>query len=397
MGSIAREMTAAAPRARFRSDRTAQFTESVIREMSRLAIQHKAVNLAQGFPDFSAPEEIKNAAREAITEDVNQYTITWGARSFRNAIAEKTNRIYDLGVDPEREVTVCCGSTEGMIATLLAVTNPGDEVIVFQPYYENYHPDSQLCGAVRRLVSLRPPDWSFDPDELRAAFNSRTKAIIINTPNNPTGKVFTRAELELIAELCQEYDALAITDEIYEHILFDGAEHVTMMSIPGMRDRSVIVNSMSKTYSVTGWRVGWVIAAPDLTDSIRKVHDFLTVNAAAPLQQAGILALSLPESYYADLAAKYQAKRDEIIDILTGAGFSCFRPRGAYYVITDVSAFGFPSDVAFVKHMIEQAGVAAVPGSSFFSDPRDGSHLVRFCFCKKPETLEEARQRLRKL
>lgn len=398
MGSIARETAAAAvPRQRFRSARTAHFTESVIREMSRLAIQHKAVNLAQGFPDFSAPAAIKEAAREAIAHDINQYAITWGARPFRQAIAAKTNRLYGLDVDPEREITVCCGSTEGMIATLLAVTNPGDEVIIFHPYYENYHPDTQLCGAERRLVALRLPDWSFDRDELRRAFNRRTKAIIINTPNNPTGKVFSRDELEFIAQLCQEHDALAITDEIYEHIIYDGEQHIPMMSIPGMRDRAVIVNSMSKTYSVTGWRVGWVIAAPDLTDSIRKVHDFLTVGAAAPLQQAGTLALSMPDEYYAKLTTDYQVRRDSLLTILTEAGFACFRPRGAYYIITDISGFGFKDDVAFVRHMIETAGVAAVPGSSFFADPREGAQLVRFCFCKRPETLEEARRRLGKL
>jgi aspartate/methionine/tyrosine aminotransferase len=397
MGSIARETAALASRSRFRSARTAHFTESVIREMTRLALTHNAVNLAQGFPDFSAPALIKDAAQQAIAADVNQYAITWGARPFRQAIAAKTNRYYGLNVDPERELTVCCGSTEGMIATLLAVINPGDEVVIFQPYYENYHPDTQLCGAERRLVALRPPEWSFDPDELRAAFTSRTKAIILNTPNNPTGKVFSRKELEFVAQLCQEYDALAITDEIYEHIVYDGAEHIPMMTIPGMRDRSVIVNSMSKTYSVTGWRVGWVIAAPDLTDSIRKVHDFLTVGAAAPLQQAGTLALSLPESYYESLASGYQTRRNSILEILTHAGFSCFRPSGAYYVMTDISEFGFADDVAFVKHMIEVAGVAAVPGSSFFADPRDGANLVRFCFCKRPETLQEAQRRLEKL
>jgi aminotransferase len=397
MGFTAGPKVAAVRRERFRSARTAHFTESVIREMTRLALQHKAVNLAQGFPDFSAPAEIKEAAREAISHDINQYAITWGAPPFRQAIASKTKRFYGVDIDPEREVTVCCGSTEGMIATLLAVTNPGDEVIVFEPYYENYHPDTQLCGAERRLVSLRPPDWSFDKDELRRAFNSRTKAIIINTPNNPTGKVFSREELEFIAGLCQEYDALAITDEIYEHIVYDGAQHVPMMTLPGMRDRAVSVNSMSKTYSVTGWRVGWVLAAPDLTDSIRKVHDFLTVGAAAPLQQAGVLALSLPDSYYDKLAATYQSKRDAIIAILSNAGFACFRPQGAYYVITDISAFGFVDDVAFVRHMIETAGVAAVPGSSFFANPNDGAHLVRFCFCKRPDTLEEARIRLEKL
>src|SRR5882724_692347 len=297
-------------RPRFRSERTTRFTESVIREMTRLAFQHKAVNLAQGFPDFPAPEILKNAAREAITGDINQYAITWGAKVFRDAIAAKYKRTYGLDFDPEREITVCCGSTEGMIASLLAVTNPGDELVIFEPYYENYGPDALLCGAERKFVKLHAPDWTFDPDELRRAFSPRTKAIILNSPNNPTGRVFDRKALEIIAELCQEFDALAITDEIYEHILYDGAVHVPIMQLPGMRDRTVLVNSMSKTYSVTGWRVGWVLASPDLMDSIRKVHDFLTVGAASPLQQAGVLALGFGDSYYTDLAEKYRERRD---------------------------------------------------------------------------------------
>jgi aspartate/methionine/tyrosine aminotransferase len=381
----------------FRADRIANFTESVIREMTRLALENRAVNLAQGYPDFSAPADLKEAARQAISDDVNQYSITWGAKPFRKAITEKTAATYGVEFDPEREVTVCCGATEGMIATLLAVTNPGDEVIVFEPFYENYAPDSELCGATRRVVSLRPPDWTFDRDELRRVFNSNTKAIILNTPNNPTGKVFTREELTFIGELCEEHDALAITDEIYEHILYDGAHHIPMMTLPGMRERTVTINSMSKTYSVTGWRVGWVLAPPDLTSSIRKVHDFLTVGAAHPLQQAGIMALAMPGSYYEKLAREYTHRRDKMIGILETAGFRCFKPYGAYYVMTDISSFGFTDDVAFVRHMIHHVGVAGVPGSSFFSNPADGAHLVRFCFCKKDETLDEAGVRLAKL
>ncbi|HYL75223.1 MAG TPA: aminotransferase class I/II-fold pyridoxal phosphate-dependent enzyme [Bryobacteraceae bacterium] len=384
-------------RPRFIARRTSRFTESVIREMTRFAMECNAINLAQGFPDFSAPEDIKKAAQQAITDGFNQYAITWGAKPFRDAIAAKYRKWYGLDYDPEREVTVCCGSTEGMIASMLAVTNPGDEVIVFEPYYENYGPDTLLCDAQRKLVSLRPPDWTFDPDELRRAFSPRTKAIILNSPNNPTGKVFSRAELQVIADLCIEFDALAITDEIYEHILYDSASHIPIATLPGMRERSVLVNSMSKTYSVTGWRVGWVLAAPDLADSIRKVHDFLTVGAAAPLQQAGVLALSMPDSYYEKLSIDYKSRRDMLMGILGGAGFRCFRPDGAYYIMTGIENFGFPDDTAFIRHMIEQAGVAAVPGSSFFADPRDGSSLIRFCFCKKYETLEEAGNRLRKL
>jgi len=384
-------------RPRFVSHRTSGFTESVIREMTRLAMEKGAINLAQGFPDFSAPEEIKQAAQQAIAADFNQYAITWGAKPFRDAIAAKYRKWYGLDYDPEREITVCCGSTEGMIASMLAVTNPGDEVIVFEPYYENYGPDTLLCDAQRKLVSLRAPDWTFDPDELRRAFSPKTKAIILNSPNNPTGRVFGRAELMVIAELCREFDALAITDEIYEHILYDSASHIPIATLPGMRERSVLVNSMSKTYSVTGWRVGWVLAAPDLTDSVRKVHDFLTVGAAAPLQQAGVLALNMPDSYYQKLARDYQGRRDMLLAILEGAGFRCFRPDGAYYIMTDIRDFGFPDDYTFVRHMIEQAGVAAVPGSSFFANSNDGSKLIRFCFCKKYETLEEARLRLTRI
>jgi aspartate/methionine/tyrosine aminotransferase len=384
-------------RPRFASVRTANFVESVIREMTRLAHIHGAVNLAQGFPDFPAPESIKQAAIEAIEADINQYSITWGAKPLRQAIAQKYERTYGLSFDPEREITVTCGSTEAMIATLLATTNPGEEVIVFEPFYENYFPDTQLCGATRRLVTLREPDWTFDPDELRRAFNSRTKAIIINTPNNPTGKVFTRQELEFIAGLCQEFDTLAITDEIYEHILFDGREHIPLISLPGMRERTVLLNSMSKTYSVTGWRVGWTLAAPDLTESIRKVHDFLTVGAASPMQQAGVHALSVDPSYYSSLSAHYQDRREKILGILTATGFKPLRPEGAYYCMADISAFGFPGDQSFARHLVENIGVSAVPGSSFFETPGAGSQWIRFCFCKQDATLDAAAERLAKL
>src|SRR5215813_11860045 len=384
-------------RERFRSHRIERFTESVIREMTRLAFRFNAINLAQGFPDFPAPADLKRAAHDAIDADINQYSITWGAKPFRDAIAGKYRRTYALDFDPEREITVCCGATEGMIATLLATLNPGDEVVMFEPFYENYNPDTQLCGAVSRYVTLHAPEWTFDPDELRAAFNSRTKAIILNTPNNPTGKVFSRQELEFIAGLCQEFDTLAITDEIYEHILYDGAHHIPIISLPGMRERSILVNSMSKTYSVTGWRVGWVLAPPDLTDSIRKVHDFLTVGAAAPLQQAGVMALGMEDDYYLALSAQYLARRDYIVESLQEAGFRCFSPRGAYYVMTDISNFGFADDTSFVQHLITNLGIAAVPGSSFYSQRGGGAQQVRFCFCKKYETLEAARHQLRKL
>ncbi|HEY3442013.1 MAG TPA: aminotransferase class I/II-fold pyridoxal phosphate-dependent enzyme [Paludibaculum sp.] len=380
---------------RFRSDRVAHFTESVIREMSRQAMRHGAVNLAQGFPDFEAPAELKEAAAKAIAENFNQYAITWGAKPLRDAIAAKYQRHYGLTLDPEAEITVVCGSTEGMIASLLGTTNPDDEIIIFEPYYENYGPDTDLCSATRRYVTLHAPDWHFDPAELRAAFNSRTKAIIVNTPNNPTGKVYSREELTLIAGLCQEHDALCITDEIYEHITYDGAEHIPVITLPGMRERTILVNSMSKTYSVTGWRVGWVVAAPELSASIRKVHDFLTVGAAAPLQQAGVLALSLPDSYYAGLAAHYTGRRDRLRGHLEAAGFTCFGASGAYYLIADITSLTSLDDLRFSRYLIEKVKVASVPGSSFFRQPHLGAHLIRFCFCKKYETLDLAGQLLK--
>jgi aspartate/methionine/tyrosine aminotransferase len=391
-------------RERFRARRTVSITESVIREMTRLAGQYNAVNLAQGYPDFPAPEIIKEAARKAISEDINQYAITWGAKKFRDAIAAKYRRNHGLEFDPEREITVCCGSTEGMIASLLAITNPGDEVIIFEPFYENFGPDTLLCSAERKFVRLHPPahgerqkGWTFDPAELRRAFSPRTKAIIVNSPGNPTGHVLSREELETIAQLCQEFDAIAITDEIYEHIIYDGSVHIPMITIPGMRDRTILINSLSKTYSVTGWRVGWVLAAPDLTESVRKVHDFLTVGAASPLQEAGVVAVGLPDDYYTDLARHYQERRDHMVAMLERAGFRCWIPRGAYYVVADISGMGLGNDLDAVRYLIEKIGVAAVPGSSFFSDPSAGSSWIRFCFPKKYETLMAAEERLSKI
>jgi aspartate/methionine/tyrosine aminotransferase len=384
------------------SDKVEHFTESVIREMTRQAMLYGAVNLAQGFPDFPAPAEIKQAAQQAVAADVNQYAITWGAKNLRNAIARQMGVWQGISVDPEKEVTVCCGSTEAMISTLLAVCNAGDEIVIFEPFYENYGPDSVLSGAKPKFVKLRPPrdetsEWTFDEKELRRAFDKNTKAIIVNTPNNPTGKVFTREELELIRDLCVEFNVLAITDEIYEHILYDGTRHISMASIDGMRDRTVTINGMSKTYSVTGWRVGWAVAPEKITNAIRKVHDFLTVGAPAPLQEAGAAALSMPAEYYAKLADGYRSRRDHLMPALTAAGFKCFRPRGAYYVMTDTSAFGFDNDVAFAQHLVQKIGVATVPGSSFYRDPRDGAKQIRFAFCKKPDTLDAAAEKLKKL
>lgn len=388
------------------SQKASSFTESVIREMTRQANLHGAVNLSQGFPDFPAPADVKRAACEAIEADINQYAITWGAKRFRDAIAAKTKWHLGLDIDPDREVVVTCGSTEAMIATMLAVIDPGEEVIVFEPYYENYGPDVILSGAVMRYVTMHAPNestpvWHFDRDELRAAFNEKTKAIIITTPHNPTGKVFTREELRFIADLCIEFDALALTDEIYEHIWYPDAareiSHVAMATLDGMRDRTVTINSLSKTYSVTGWRVGYAIAAPDLINGIRQVHDFLTVGAAAPLQEAGVYAMSLPRSYYDHLQTDYQRRRDFLLGVLEEVGFKCFKPDGAYYIITDISDFGFENDVKFTQHLIKELGVAVVPGSSFYRHPELGAHQVRFCYCKKDETLQAAAERLRKL
>ncbi len=387
------------------SQKAASFTESVIREMSREAVKHGAVNLGQGFPDWPAPEDIKQKAKEAIDDDHNQYAITWGVKSFRDAIAKKTMWFLGLDLDPETEITVTCGSTEGMIAAMMATVDPGEEVVVFEPFYENYAPDAILSDAFPRHVPLYRTDngFIFDREELRAAFNEKTKAIIICNPNNPTGKVFTRDEMEFIADLCKEFGVLCFTDEIYEHIIYGVREdadpfgHISMATIEGMRERTVVVNSMSKTYSVTGWRVGYCIAPPDITSAIRKVHDFLTVGAANPLQHAGAYALSLPASYYDELQREYQKKRDFIVPVLQNAGFKCDSPDGAYYVMCDISDFGFADDIEFTKHLIREVGVAVVPGSSFYHDPGLGSQQVRFCFCKKDETLEAAAERLQKL
>jgi len=396
----------------FLSGKVAHFTESVIREMTRKAMMYDAVNLAQGFPDFPAPAEIKRAAQEAIAADINQYAITWGAKALRDSIVEKFGRTQGIRIDPEREITICCGSTEAMMSAMLAIINPGDEIVVFEPFYENYGPDAILSGAAPRFVKMKPPkdensEWTFDFDELAAAFGPNTKAIILNTPNNPTGKVFTLHELEFIRDLCVKWNAYCVTDEIYEHILYDGTGHITMARLEGMRERTIVINGMSKTYSVTGWRVGWAIAPPETTQAIRKVHDFLTVGAAAPLQQAGAMALRSPQSYYDGLATTYAKKRERLLKILTSAGFTVYKPRGAYYIMTDISRFKFPEtdprfaseskDVAFAKYLVQEIGIACVPGSSFYNDPQDGASQVRFTFCKKEETLAAAEARFAKL
>ena len=383
------------------SHKASLFTESVIREMTREAMKYGAVNLSQGFPDFAAPDDIKRVGMQAIADDINQYAITWGAKDFREAIARKTKWYLGLDINPETDITVTCGSTEGMIAAMMATVDPGEEVVIFEPFYENYAPDAILSDAHPRYVPLRAPDWSFDRDELRSVFNNKTRAIIVCNPNNPTGKVFTRDEMEFIASLCKEFDAFCFTDEIYEHILYPRAgaeiEHISMAQLEGMRERTVIVNSMSKTYSVTGWRVGYCIAPAEITSGIRKVHDFLTVGAAAPLQAAGAYALALPAEYYDQLQSEYRARRDLLVPILEKAGFGVFVPDGAYYIMTDISNFGFSDDVEFTRHLIREVGVACVPGSSFYSVPERGAQQVRFCFCKKDETLNLAAERLGKL
>ena len=377
------------------SVKASSFTESVIREMTRLSDLHGAINLGQGFPDFAAPQALKDAAMRAIAEDHNQYPVTWGVPAFREAIAAKYLRDYGMAVDPETEICVTCGSTEGMVASMLGVLDPGDEVVIFEPFYENYGPDTIISGAEGQIVPLRPPDWSFDEAGLRAAFSNRTRAIVINTPNNPTGKVFTSEELSLIAELCMRHDAIAITDEIYEHITYDGTTHVPIATLDGMAERTITVSALSKTYSVTGWRVGWVIAPRPLMAGIRPVHDFLTVAAPAPLQVAGVSALASPPAYYKGIAADYAERRDVFMKVLDDTGFEASPPAGAYYVMADVSHLGLGDDVATARHLVEHAGVASVPGSSFFGHPDDGSHLVRFAFCKTIETLEAAGERLR--
>jgi aminotransferase len=370
------------------------FADSVFGEMTRLSHLHNAVNLSQGFPDFEAPAAIKEAACAAIRAGVNQYASTWGTPELRQGIARDFTQRYGVRVDPDQQVTVCCGSTEATIATMLASVDPGDEVIVFEPFYENYGPDAILAGAVPRYVRLREPDWTLDPDELRRAFSNRTRAIVINTPTNPTGKVFTRPELQLIADLCQQWDVLAIADEIYGHMVYDGLSHVPIAAIAGMADRTVTIGGLSKTFSVTGWRIGWAIAPAVLSGGIRKMHDFFTVCAPAPLQEAGAVALALPESYYTAMTADYQRRRDLLLGILAKHGFRCWKPQGAYYVMADVSDFGFTDDFAFARYLVSEFGVATIPGSSFYIDAKTAPPMVRFCYAKLDETILEADRRL---
>jgi aminotransferase len=382
----------------FISEKSRQFSESVIREMTRLCVDehgNDCLNLAQGFPDFAAPAELKEAAVKAIRDDHNQYATTWGAKVMRDAIAEKQARFRAMPVNPETEITVCCGVTEAMLSTILAVADPGDEVIIFEPFYENYGPDCILSGAMPRLVPLRPPRWDFDLEQLRSTFSERTRAIIINTPHNPTGKVYSRAELEAIAALCREFDVLAITDEIYEHLVYRG-DHISIGTLEGMRERTVTISGLSKTYSVTGWRLAYAIAPPAITNAIRKVHDFVTVGAPHPLQVAAATALRFPESYYAGLLNDYRERREFMLEILDSAGFKAFPPDGAYYVMTDIRDF-HETDLELAHRMVREIGLATVPGSSFYLDGSKGRHQLRFSFPKKMETLRKASDRLSRL
>ncbi|MFZ1060487.1 MAG: aminotransferase class I/II-fold pyridoxal phosphate-dependent enzyme [Candidatus Rokuibacteriota bacterium] len=383
------------------SKRVQGFTESVIREMTRVNNQYGGVNLAQGMPNFAPPKELLEAAHRAIDGDFHQYAITWGTPRLRTAVADKYRKVYGMEVDPERNVTVCCGSTETMLSTLLAVLNPGDEVIIFEPFYENYGPGCIISAAEPVFVPLEPPDFSFDPDRLAKAVGPRTKAIIFNSPNNPTGKVFTRQELQLIADLCLKHDLLAITDEIYEHIIFDGQTHTPIATLPGMAERTVTISGISKSYSVTGWRVGYAVASPEISLGIRRAHDFVTVGAPHPLQEAAVTALTLPDSYYVWLREMYQAKRDLLLGLIEAAGFVAYKPRGAYYILTEAAhflrRFRCEDDTALAMYLVKEVGVTTVPGSSFYAHPELGRTKIRFCFPKTDDMLQEAGRRLQKL
>jgi aspartate/methionine/tyrosine aminotransferase len=375
------------------AERASTFQESVIREMTRVANQYGAINLAQGFPDFPMPTPMKDAACAAINGDINQYAITWGTPALRLAIAAKYRKWYGLEVDPEREITVTCGATEAMAAVFLALVDPGDEVIVFEPFYENYGPDAILAGATPVFVPLEGLDWKLDPDKLRAAFSDRTRAIVVNTPHNPTGRVFTREEISLIAELCQKHDVIAITDEIYEHIRYAGSHHV-LATWPGMRERTVTISGLSKTFSCTGWRLGYAVAPFEFTSPIRKVHDFLTVGAPAPLQAAGAVGMAFDADYYNHIALDYRVRRDTMVAALNEAGFRFSAPEGAYYILADFTELSDLRGVEFAMWLAKEVGVATVPGTSFYSVPAMGKTVTRFAFCKKPETLERAAERL---
>ena len=381
--------------ARRTARRARSFTESVIRQMTRVAHEHGAVNLAQGFPDFPAHQYLKDAACQAIQEDINQYAITWGSPRYRAALVDKYQSWYGMDVDGQREITITCGATEAMASVMLAVVDPGDEVIVLEPFYENYGPDAILCEAQPVFLTLEPPDFRLNAHSLEPLVTGRTRAVILNTPNNPTGRVFSRAELEGVADICRRHDLLAFTDEIYEHIYYEG-EHIPLATLPGMGDRTITISGASKTFSVTGWRIGTIVAPPDITDEIRKVHDFLTVGAPAPLQEAIAAAMeTLGADFYEDMASEYQERRDVLLEGLEAGGFRCSPPEGAYYVMADFSDLSDADDGEFARTLTREAGVAPVPGSSFLNTAAGDSSLVRFAFCKRIPTLEQACERLR--
>ena len=374
------------------SDRTANFTDSVIRRMTRIANQYGAVNLSQGFPDFDPPKEITDRLAEIASVGPHQYALTWGAQNFREALAKKQEHFSGMKVNPDTEIVVTCGSTEAMMASMMSVTNPGDKVAIFSPFYENYGADTILSGAEPIYIPLVPPAFTFDAAVLEQAFKDGAKALVLCNPSNPCGKVFTYEELQTIADIIIKYDAYVITDEVYEHIIYEPHKHVYMATLPGMRERTIICNSLSKTYSITGWRLGYVMAAPEIIDRVKKVHDFLTVGAAAPLMEAAVVGLEFEDAYYKELQAHYTHMKELFVGGLKELGFTITEPQGAYYVLLDVSEFGVRDDVAFCEWMAEHVGVAAVPGSSFFRE--DVHHLVRFHFAKKDETLKEALKRL---
>lgn len=374
------------------SDRTAGFTDSVIRRMTRVSNQYGAINLSQGFPDFEPPKEITDRLDEVASEGPHQYALTWGAQNFREALAAKIEHFSGMKVNPDTELVVTCGSTEAMMAAMMSVTNPGDKVVIFSPFYENYGADTILSGATPIYVPLNPPEFHFDPEVLEDAFRQGAKALILCNPSNPCGKVFTREELELIASLAVKYDTYVITDEVYEHIVYAPHVHTYFAALPGMRERTIVCNSLSKTYSITGWRLGYVQAPPEVIDRVKKVHDFLTVGAAAPLMEAAVVGLQFPDSYYEGLQAHYTHMKNLFVNGLKDIGLTFTEPQGAYYVLLDISEFGYDSDVEFCEKLAEKVGVGAVPGSSFFKE--DVNHLIRFHFAKKDETLLKALDRL---
>lgn len=381
----------------YMAQRVQNFGTTIFFEMTSLAIQYNAVNLGQGFPDFAGPDFLKQAAIEAIQNDINQYAPGSGRPALREAIAQKMQTRYHLTVDPATEITVTHGATEAIFAAILGLVDPGDEVILFEPFYDSYLPAVQFAGGVPRFYTLQPPTWAIDPDQLAALFSDKTKVILVNTPHNPTGKVYSQAELQLIADLCQKYDVIAITDEVYEHIIFDGCPHLPLATLPGMAGRTVTISSLGKTFSVTGWKVGWAIGAPELNQALFRGHQFMTYSGAAPLQEAAVTALQSPQAYYDDLAAMYQSNRDFLAGALRQAGLEPILPKGTYFMMVDISHLDFPDDRAFCRYLTTDIGVAAIPPSAFYHNPADGAHLARFAFCKTQATLEAAAERLKRL